>query len=389
MSTEPLQGRRTVADRLGGPTTRRLGWNPALDGARGISVLLVMSFHFLVQMTDKLDGTPILVDMFFVLSGFLITTLLFEERAKRGAISLRDFYLRRVFRLFPAVYALLAVFTVFALVVGGEHRGRLLAEALTAALYVYNLFVAWVGVEGQVLIQLWTLSLEEQFYFVWPLLLIGAMKVGKQRRMPVLIGAMVAIVVILPALRMGLEPELGARNLESFVFGLAIMRPDSLVLGCLAAMLFRLEPTLESPRLERWLPVAGTVALVMYAMTFLLGGFGAFQPFLSPFYNLTVIAMPFFVLDLVRRPDSPVGRVLSHPWCGWFGKRSYGIYIWHLLIYFPIQAFFNDVFIGRVKLATLAAFPFSVAATIGVSVLSWNYIETPALRIKQRYSRND
>ena len=73
----------------------------------------------------------------------------------------------------------------------------------------------------------------------------------------------------------------------------------------------------------------------------------------------------------------------------WFGKRSYGIYIWHLLIYFPIQAFFNDVFVGRVKLATLAAFPFAVAATIGVSVLSWNYIETPALRIKQRYSRND
>ncbi len=389
MSTEPLQGRRTLTERLSAPTTRKLGWNPALDGARGVSVLLVMSFHFLVQMTDKLDGTPILVDMFFVLSGFLITTLLFEEKAKRGAISLRDFYLRRVFRLFPAVYALLAVFTVFALVVGGEHRGRLLAEAVTAALYVYNLFVAWVGVEGQVLIQLWTLSLEEQFYFVWPLLLIGALAAGRHRRMPVLLAAMVAFVVVLPLLRMGLEPELGARNLESFVFGLAIMRPDSLVLGCLAAFLFRLEPTMDSPGLQRWLPIAGRVALAMYAATFLLGGFTPFEPFLSPFYNLTVIAMPFFVLDMVRRPESRVARALSHPICGWFGKRSYGIYIWHLLIYFPIQAFFNDVFVGRVKLATLAAFPFAVAATIGVSVLSWNYIETPALRIKQRYARND
>jgi peptidoglycan/LPS O-acetylase OafA/YrhL len=389
VSTEPLQGRRTLTERLSAPTTRKLGWNPALDGARGVSVLLVMSFHFLVQMTDKLDGTPILVDMFFVLSGFLITTLLFEEKAKRGAISLRDFYLRRVFRLFPAVYALLAVFTVFALVVGGEHRGRLLAEAVTAALYVYNLFVAWVGVEGQVLIQLWTLSLEEQFYFVWPLLLIGALAAGRHRRMPVLLAAMVAFVVVLPLLRMGLEPELGARNLESFVFGLAIMRPDSLVLGCLAAFLFRLEPTMDSPGLQRWLPIAGRVALAMYAATFLLGGFTPFEPFLSPFYNLTVIAMPFFVLDMVRRPESRVARALSHPICGWFGKRSYGIYIWHLLIYFPIQAFFNDVFVGRVKLATLAAFPFAVAATIGVSVLSWNYIETPALRIKQRYARND
>ncbi len=384
-----------LSERLAAPTQRRLGWNPALDGARGVSVLLVMSFHFLVQMTDKLDGTPILVDMFFVLSGFLITTLLFEERAAKGSISLRAFYLRRVFRLFPAVYALLGVFAFFALVAGGENRGRLLAEALTAALYVYDLFIAWVGVEGQVLIQLWTLSLEEQFYFVWPLVLIGAMAAGR-RRMPALVVAMVLFVIAMPALRLGLgnsvaDPEtlLGARDLKSFVFGLAIMRPDSLVLGCMAAILFRAESTMDSEPLRRWLPVAGQVALVMYAATFLLGGFAPFEPFVSVFYNLTVLAMPFFVLDMVRRPDSPVTRFLSQPRWTWFGKRSYGIYIWHLLVYFPIQAFFNGVFVGRTKLATLAAFPFSVAATIGVAVLSWNYIETPALRIKQRYSRTD
>jgi peptidoglycan/LPS O-acetylase OafA/YrhL len=389
LSTEPLEGHPGLVERLTAPTTRRLGWNPALDGARGMSVLLVMSFHFLVQMTDLLDGTPILVDMFFVLSGFLITTLLFEERSGKGAISLRAFYLRRVFRLFPAVYALLAVFTVVALVAGGEHRGALLAEALTAGLYVYNIFIAWVGVEGQVLIQLWTLSIEEQFYFVWPLVLIGALKVGQRLRMRVLLGAMFAIVIALPVLRMTLEPELGARTFESFVFGLAIMRPDSLVLGCLAAMLFRLEPTMDAPWLQRWLPIAGRVALTTYAMAFLLGGLTFFRPFISPFYNLAVLAMPFFVLDLVRRPSARFATWLAHPVWIWFGKRSYGIYIWHLVIYFPIQAFFNGVFAGRVRLATLAAFPFSIAATIGVAVLSWNFIETPALRIKQRYARND
>jgi peptidoglycan/LPS O-acetylase OafA/YrhL len=388
MSTEPIEGHPSLVDRLTAPTVRRLGWNPALDGARGVSVVLVMSFHFLVQMTDLLDGTPILVDMFFVLSGFLITTLLFEERSGRGAISLRDFYLRRVFRLFPAVYALLAVFTLVVLFAGGEHRGELLAEALTAALYVYNLFIAWVGVEGQVLIQLWTLSLEEQFYFVWPLLLIAALKVRSRRRMPLLIGAMAVVVVVLPLLRMGLEPELGARTFESFVFGLAIMRPDSLVLGCLAALLFRLEPTMDAPWLQRWLPIAGKVALALYAGAFLLGGLEPFRPFVSPFYNLAVLGMPFFVLDLVRRPNARFASMLAHPICGWFGKRSYGIYIWHLVIYFPIQAFFNDMFVGRAKVATLAAFPFSVAATIGVAVLSWNYIETPALRIKARYARS-
>ena len=130
MSTEPIETNPTLVARLGGPTVRKLGWNPALDGARGVSVVLVMSFHFLVQLGNYLDGTPILVDMFFILSGFLITTLLFEERAKKGSISLRNFYLRRVFRLFPAVYALLAVFLVFALVFGGEDRGRFARRVL-------------------------------------------------------------------------------------------------------------------------------------------------------------------------------------------------------------------------------------------------------------------
>ena len=113
---------------------------------------------------NVLKGSPILVDLFFILSGFLITTLLFEERAATGGVSLRGFYMRRVFRLFPAVYTLLAVFVVFALIFGGEHRGGWLREAAAAAFYVYDFYVAWFGIEGQnlALIQLWTLSLEEQ-----------------------------------------------------------------------------------------------------------------------------------------------------------------------------------------------------------------------------------
>jgi peptidoglycan/LPS O-acetylase OafA/YrhL len=379
----------SIADRLTGPTERKLGWNPALDGVRGVGVVLVMTFHYLVQMTDRLDGSPILVDLFFILSGFLITTLIFEERSAKGSVSLRNFYLRRIFRLFPAVYALLGVFLVGTLLFGGSHRGELLAEFFAAALYVYDFFVAWVGVEGQVLVQLWTLSVEEQFYFVWPLVLMAALKVGSGRRVKGLVAVMVAIVVVMPVLRMTLEPELGARTAESFVFGISIMRPDSLVLGCLAAFLWRLEPTSQHPWLKRWLPIAGWAAGIMFAVAFLLGGFTPFEPFLSPFYNLAVIVLPFGVLDLVRRPHTAFARRLTHPIWLWFGKRSYGIYIWHLLVYFPIQAFFNDVFPGQTKTATLAAFPFAVAGTIGVSVLSWNFIETPALRMKQRYSRSE
>src|SRR5690606_21018676 len=120
--------------------------------------------------------------------------------------------------------------------------------------------------------------------------------------------------------------------------------------------------------------------------TLLLGGFSPFAPFVSPFYNLTIVLIPLWVVDLVRRPGTLRVRLFSHPVLLWLGKRSYGIYIWHMVIYFPIHAFFEGVFDGRARLTTIATFPFAFAATIGVAVLSWNYVETPALRIKQKYS---
>lgn len=384
MSTEPVEAGGSIAARLRGPTQRKLGWNPALDGVRGVSIVFVMVFHFI--SSPYLAGAPVAVDLFFVMSGFLITTLLLEERAQHGAVSLRDFYLRRAYRLFPAVYTLLGVFLVVALLFGGEHRGRLLAEFFAAAFYVYDVLIAWVGVDGQILVQLWTLSLEEQFYFVWPLLLMAGLRAGRNR-LPVLFAAMGAVVVVMPVLRMTLEPELGARTFESFVFGFSIMRPDSLVLGCFAAILYRLEPTLHWPALERWLPIGGWIALGLFACSVLLGGFTPFAPFVSPFYNLTVLLLSLWLLDVVRRPHTRVATALTHPLIRWFGKRSYGLYIWHLLVYFPIQAFFDDVFAGRARLANVAAFPFAFAGTVGVAMLSWRFVETPALRAKERFAR--
>lgn len=385
----------SLTERLVDSPVPRLGWNASFDGARAISVLAVMTFHYVD--TPLLDGSPIAVDIFFVLSGFLITTLLFEEHATHGSVSLRDFYLRRAYRLLPALYALLAFFAVFAILAGGEDRGDYLIELAAAAFYVYNLLVAWVGVEGRALVQLWTLSLEEQFYLLWPLLLVGVLHGVRRRRLGVLLGAMALIVVITPLLRMGIEPtgpwqdtregSSGDPTLTSFVFGLSLMRPDALVLGCLFAMLHRLEPSMLDDRARRWLGHAGWVAMAMVAAAALLGGLEPFAPFVSPFYNLAVLMLGFWILDLVRRPETWSARLLRHPVLVWVGKRSYGIYIWHLLTYFPVRAFFDGVFTGRPKLATLAAFPFAFALTIGVAQLSWRFVETPALRAKQRFAR--
>jgi peptidoglycan/LPS O-acetylase OafA/YrhL len=382
-----------LASRLSGPTTRRLGWNPALDGVRGVGVVLVMSFHFLGGR--YFEGAPILVDLFFVLSGFLITTLLFEERAAAGAVSFRNFYLRRIFRLFPAMYALLAVFLVYLVLFGGEHRRELFNEFLAAALYVYNFLVAFTGVEGKVLVHLWTLSLEEQFYFVWPILLMGALAVGRRVRLRGLLVAMGVVVVVFPVIRMTLwsdpgnpgEPNLGLGTPSSIAFGLSILRPDSLVIGCLAAMAWRLEPSEPDERHRRLTAAAGRLGGVMLLLTLCLGGFEPFAPFKSLFYNLTIWMLPFFVLDLVRRPEQPVARALSHRMALWFGKRSYSIYMWHNLIGFVVVGVLTDLLAGRNRLIILVAFPISFALTTGISALSWNYIETPALRYKERFAR--
>ena len=154
----------------------KIGYLPALDGLRAIAIILVMLTHANFQ----LGANGILgVDMFFALSGFLITTLLLEENESNTKISLAGFYVRRAFRLFPALYIMLFVIFCYALFFTSTVTEKIIifSEIKAAGLYLYNISWNWGwATEGLLLAHTWSLAVEEQFYLLWPLIFIIVLK---------------------------------------------------------------------------------------------------------------------------------------------------------------------------------------------------------------------
>ncbi|MCM3926303.1 acyltransferase, partial [Frankia sp. AiPs1] len=225
------------AVRVGGAPERggvgRGGRNPALDGVRALAVLCVLVFHM-----DSLPGGYLGVDVFFVLSGFLITGQLLAERDRTGGVSLGRFYLRRAYRLLPAfwVLALVGLTAVVLLGIGtaGE-RSEFLDSLAASALYVNNYFqvvrqstgAGWLG-------HTWSLSLEEQFYLLWPLVLVALCRwPWVARRLPVvLLGGAAGVALWRNALVTSGAP--GTRT----YFALDT-RADALLVGCALAAWLR------------------------------------------------------------------------------------------------------------------------------------------------------
>lgn len=170
----------------------RLGHRPALDGLRGLAVLMVMACHLWSRFPAR--GGFLGVDVFFVLSGFLITRLLIEEIRRSGRIELRSFYRRRAARLLPAVGVLIAVVVVIAVATSwwGDIRSRMLLGSLTTLTHTSN----WARIAGDSLGRLghtWSLAVEEQFYIVWPIVL--ALIVRRTQRVSSVVAALLAVVV--------------------------------------------------------------------------------------------------------------------------------------------------------------------------------------------------
>ena len=352
----------------------RLGYRRWLDGLRGWAILLVLAFHL-----GLLSGGSLGVDVFFVLSGFLITTLLAEEWQRHDSISLPRFYLRRALRLWPAFFTLLALYGLYSwLCLPTTEAAEHLQEILVAGCYVAN----WPTLHQTGFAALghtWSLSLEEQFYLLWPPLLWLMLRLQWPRRRILAlvcagICASVAWRIALYHLHRTPGPDKDA-NIMRMYMGLDT-RADSLLVGCGVGLLAAWNCLPASRRAVRWTGGAAAASALVLAY---LAAFSAETRTLYFHGLLTVVAMlvGIIIVRLLVAP-SGVGRWLleSAPLVG-IGRISYGLYLYHIVAMYGLRL----VGVQREGLPGAVAI---VGLSLAAALVSYFAIERPFLRLKDR-----
>ena len=283
--------------------TTRLGYVPALDGLRGIAIAIVVAYHAFGYPFGGWLG----VDLFFVLSGFLITTLLLEERAATGTIRWRAFYARRARRLLPALAALLLGYLALCALRGVDG----LPIVARWGFYTANGYEAfWPGAATHIvgLNHLWSLAQEEQFYLVWP----AALLVGMRARNPVRLLMLLACALIVYR---GVLAGAGASDAR--IYFAPDTNIDALVLGAALAFQHRIAPLHVSRRL---LAVAGGVAVLIVAV---IPSLAITESSMLPFFELSVVLVAAAAVSGTLRLPRPLV---------WLGGISYSLYLWHFVV---------------------------------------------------------
>jgi peptidoglycan/LPS O-acetylase OafA/YrhL len=294
---------------------------PALDGLRGIAILLVITHHQLIPFS--LNGGFLGVDLFFVLSGFLITTLLLKEFDATETISLKDFYLRRVLRLGPAllVYLIISLVVTYAFHPQDLAREfRLVGYALTYATN-WRMAFGWDSSLDPTAI-IWSLSIEEQFYLVWPLLLFASLSLGIKRRQ-IAIGLLLLITAIMLH-----RYQLWSAHAElnRMYYG-TDTRADAPLTGCLLALI---PVSAWSKRRQNALKFSAIVAGTLLIYLIITVRFT--DAVLYRWAYTGIAALAGLVTWSAGTQQTIFVRVLGFRLLRWFGKISYALYLWHWLL---------------------------------------------------------
>jgi peptidoglycan/LPS O-acetylase OafA/YrhL len=338
------------------------GYLPQIDGLRALAILAVLLLHASVT---RFPGGWIGVHIFFVLSGYLITTLLLREWDKTGRIGLGRFYVRRVLRLVPAYWLVLLAF-VLSYVLSAEPADRpaLWREFWIAATYRTNFMFDQSPHLGFT----WTLAMEEQFYLVWPLILVGLLTLGLSRR---------RIVVVTVGLCLAVEVWRAYLLIKGADYSRLNTGPDvqadALLLGCIAAQV-QFEPAVRrlvaSPAVP-WIGCALIGAFILGGesdLTWLYGG-----PLTAVYVTLAVL-----LLNLVQQPGAPIERVLSSRIPVLLGKISYSVYLWNV---FALEL------ARRSPLGAGAATALGLVLAVLGAILTYRLVEIPFRHVRRRLLR--
>jgi peptidoglycan/LPS O-acetylase OafA/YrhL len=341
---------------------------------RALAVLAVIGFH---EGASELPGGFLGVDVFFVLSGFLITDLLVARYTGTGRLDPAGFWARRARRLLPALAVMLVVVTAAAAVIEPAQRGPLRLALLAAATYTSNWYqvlhhVSYFAAAAQFgapapLDHLWSLAIEEQFYLLWPVLLwlIVIRLPGRRARVVVaLTGAAVSALAMTVQYTPGGDP--------SAVYYGTDTHASALLIGTALALAWPLRTLAAAPPvLARRIEAAGLAGLVVLAWA--AGHFSGSDPAVYP-AGLLLAALAAAALVAAAAGQGLIAAVTGWRPLRWVGIRSYGIYLWH----WPVIA------LGTALAAPGAVspwlWPVEIAVTIALAAASWRYVETPILR---------
>ncbi|HUG86850.1 MAG TPA: acyltransferase family protein, partial [Euzebya sp.] len=348
---------------------RGLPYLPALDGLRAIGVLAVIAYH-----ADEgwLQGGYLGVEVFFTISGYLITALLITEYERTGAVDLRRFWERRARRLLPALGVLLAGVSVLALFTARDALGDLTGQATAALAYVMNWSLilteqSYFESFGRppLLQHLWSLAIEEQFYLLFPVLFVAARRLlGRRAMLPLVV---LGIAASTTAMWTAYDPTADPSRLY---YG-TDTRAAGILVGVALAMLWRPWSGVGSTSLRTAaIPdVLGTVGLVVLLGQFLV--LGAYEPRLYQGGFLLVAVATAAVVGAIVTPGSFLAMPLSWRGLRWVGTRSYSLYLWHWPLFMVMRPGVDTV-VGDPWLTMVR-----LGATAVLAEISYTYIEQP------------
>ncbi|MEN9823114.1 MAG: hypothetical protein RLZ04_1540 [Actinomycetota bacterium] len=387
------------------PTERglsRVSYLPGLDGLRAIAVIAVMLYH---ADHDWLPGGYLGVEVFFVISGYLITLLLIGEHERNGHVDLRQFWMRRFRRLLPALFVMMAAVMVYVTAFFPAARGQSRGDFLGGALYVSNWYQIFVGqgyAAGEAFVplrHLWSLAVEEQFYLLWPLVMVVILaRAGRSgRRLPMTgfrlilvsvgIAVVTAVLFVSGPLPLACSDEVSKGYWRAFgrcisvndtLYLSSVTRAGGLMLGAGFAMLWRPAAVSRGPlrdkarRLDILAVLAIAALVVLFRVMFLFES-GAYNGWLFRGGLLVVGVLTLLVIAAVSHQFAAIGPLLGNPVLRWIGTRSYGLYLFHWPIY---QAIRKEAQIGL----SLTEWVVAMALTALVTEASYRFVEMPIRR---------